>query len=311
MKYRIVFFGTSEFAIPALRALVVNDMTPLVVVTAPDKPAGRRLTPTLSPVKKDIFAEVTVLQPDKLNKEFIDRISALNPDVGVVVSYGKIISQTIIDIFPQGILNIHPSLLPKYRGPSPIENTILAGDAETGVTIIQIDDKMDHGPVIAQQKVSLQKANTSYQELHNHLAELGAELLIETLPKWIDGKIKTTSQDDTRATYTHLIKKEDGHIDWSRDASYIERMVRAYNPWPGAYTYNNAGVLLKIKKVEVIPTHGNFSSGIIFKTSDWFPAVMCGKEALKLLVIQPEGKRDMFGGDFLKGHQEIIGTVLQ
>lgn len=353
---RIIFFGTSEFALPALQALIKNDVAPMVIVTAPDKPKGRGQSLAPQPIKK--WSEtakpgLAVLQPEMIDSAFITYILNLKPDVGIVAAYGKILPKALIESFPKGVLNLHPSLLPKYRGPSPIQTTILNGDAETGVTIIQIDEKMDHGPIVAQRRLklpifqnnerektssrkekkerllffsplltkeggkragaafpgggnmSISPINITYQELYDQLAKLEAQLLIEILPKWIAGKITPTPQDEIKATYTKLLKKDDGKINWSKPAEEIERMVRAYNPWPGSYT--EIKNILKIKKAEILKLNQKESGftalpGMFFKTPNGFPAVVCGKNALKLLVVQPSGKKEMPGDAYLRGH---------
>ena len=297
-KLKIVFFGTSAFAVPALEALVASGMSPVAVVTAPDKPAGRGRKMTASPVKAFLTSHVStpsvdnlILQPEKLDISFFETIAELKPDFGVVASYGKILPRALLDLFPRGILNIHPSLLPLYRGSSPIQTTILNGDTKTGVTIMLMDEKMDHGPILAQKELTSppnplsfvsRGGKKTYQELHDELAKLGANLLVETLPKYLDGKITPIPQDDAKATYTKMIKKEDGLIDWSRDAEYIERMVRAYNPWPSAYAKLKNGKILKIKKAEVVD----------------------GK--LVPLVVQPEGKKEMPADAYLRGNQLFL-----
>ncbi len=280
----IIFFGTSEFAIPALNLLMANGLSPIALVTAPDKPAGRGRKLLAPPVKRMSNIRYLTLQPSILDASFIGHIAVLKPDLGIVASYGKILPKELLALFPQGVLNIHPSLLPSYRGPSPIQTTIRNGDRETGVTIMLVDERMDHGSILAQEKFTGEVtalSHITYQELHDALAKLGAELLTETLPKWIAGKIKPVPQDESRATYTTRIKKEDGKIDWPGDAEYIERMVRAYNPWPGTYLKMKNGKILKIKKAAVI-------DGV-----------------LQLLIVQPEGKKEMKGDAFLRGHKNF------
>src|SRR3989344_3894723 len=226
----LVFFGTSEFAVLALDVLIKNGTSPVAAVTSPDRPAGRGKKLTVSPVKEFLNERLVLLQPEKLDSQLILKLKELSADMGVIASYGKILPKELIEIFPKGILNIHPSLLPKYRGASPIQAVILNGDAETGVSIILLDEKMDHGPVLAQSS-NLGLGNLScatYLSLHDSLAKLGAELLIETIPKWLNGEIIPHPQDDSQATFTKLIKKEDGKIDWTKRAEKIERTVRAF-----------------------------------------------------------------------------------
>src|SRR3989344_7395702 len=210
---KIIFFGTSGFAIPSLRMLAEHKHAPVAIITAPDKPKGRGKRLTFTPVKQFVIEKIdkpglSIWQLEKLDAVAIEHIVTLQPNLGIIAAYGKIIPKELIDIFPHGLLNIHPSLLPKYRGPSPIQTTILNGDTETGVTIIQIDEKMDHGPIIVSEKLKVISEKVTYQKLHDALAELGAQLLIEILPKWIASEIIPTPQDDAKATYTKLLKKE-------------------------------------------------------------------------------------------------------
>lgn len=309
---KIIFFGTSEFAVPALAALKKSGDTPAVVVTSPDRPSGRGMQLSSSPVKefvKDWW--LNILQPEKIDDDFIKIISDIKPEIGIVAAYGKILPKKLIDIFPKGILNIHPSLLPKYRGSSPIENTILAGEENaTGVSIILLDEKMDHGPVLKQKFLANsaykpdEKIAVSYAVLHDALAKFGAELLSETLPEWVSGNIVPEPQDESTATFTKLIKKEDGKIDWNQSAGFIERMTRAYERWPGTYADFN-GNILKIKKVEIVDRNLALQPGTVFE-KDGFPVVACAERAVKLLIVQPESKNEMPGDAYLRGHREIL-----
>ncbi len=291
---RIIFLGSSDFSVFALRELITAHLIPFLVITVPDKPAGRGQKIAVSPVKRYLESigykdgDIVLLQPEKLDHEFLRRITETKPDIGVVASFGKILPKTFLNLFPQGIVNIHPSLLPLYRGASPIQSAILKGDTETGATIMLVDEGMDHGPILAQQKFSIADYESrsgkkiTFEELHDELARLGAQLLVETLPKYLEGKISPTPQDDARATGTKLIKKEDGYIDWSRPPAEIERMVRAYNPWPGAYTKLKNGKILKIKKAEIV------------------------RGELKLWIVQPEGKKEMPADAYLRGNEPIF-----
>ncbi|KKT42314.1 MAG: Methionyl-tRNA formyltransferase [Candidatus Giovannonibacteria bacterium GW2011_GWA2_44_13b] len=302
----LVFFGTSEFAVLALDVLIKNGTSPVAAVTSPDRPAGRGKKLTVSPVKEFLNERLVLLQPEKLDSQLILKLKELSADMGVIASYGKILPKELIEIFPKGILNIHPSLLPKYRGASPIQAVILNGDAETGVSIILLDEKMDHGPVLAQSS-NLGLGNLScatYLSLHDSLAKLGAELLIETIPKWLNGEIIPHPQDDSQATFTKLIKKEDGKIDWTKSAEKIERTVRAFYPWPCAFT-DTGGKRLKIVKAEIIENKNSLKPGTFFE-HEKFPAIACGEKALNLLAVQPAGKKEMSGEAYLRGHRESL-----
>lgn len=273
-KVRILFWGTPEFAIPVLRALLDAEYQVVGVVTTPDRPAGRKQSLTSPPVK--VFAakhSIPVFQPETL-KPAGYALNLPEADLFVVAAYGKIIPKAIIEKPRLGALNIHPSLLPRWRGPSPIQFTILSGDAETGVTIIEMDELMDHGHIVANSKFSrrivgiptslsekingasgqilpIRNANRgspipqsgigtiskmTYPELHDELAKAGAKLLIEILPKWIRGEIVPVPQDHSRATFCKILAKNDGRIDWDKKAIEIERQIRAFTPWPGSWT---------------------------------------------------------------------------
>jgi len=280
---KIVFFGTPEFGTIILEGLIKANYKPFLVITAPDKPVGRKQILTPPPVKSLIMEHeawnIPILQPEKLDSSFKFQVSGLKPDLIVVAAYGQILPQEILEIPKYGCLNVHPSLLPKYRGPSPIQYTILNGDKETGLTIILMDEKIDHGPILAKREWEILNSKITYEELHNKLADLGAKLLVETIPKWIKGEIKPAPQDETRATYTKILKKEDGKIDWEKSAEEIERQVRAFTPWPGTYT------IYKGKRLKILEAETSNNQLII-------------KE------VQLEGKKAMNFEEFLMGHPD-------
>ena len=318
MAYRemkIVFFGTSEFGSIILEKLVQAGLSPVLVVTTPDNPAGRKQELTPPPIK--VTAQklgILVMQPEKLDQDTRYKIQNTNPDLFVVASYGKILPKEILDMPKFGALNVHPSLLPKYRGASPIQTAILNGEDETGVTIMLMDEKMDHGAILAQQELRISNdefliSKPTYPELHNKLAEIGAELLVKTIPDWIEGKIKPVPQNEGKATYTHILKKEDGRIDWNKEAVYIERQVRAMYPWPGTYTFLKSKIL-KILKADIIKNiQGEPRKA--FQTADGKLAVYAGKDAILLEEIQMEGGKPMSSKEFLLGHRDCIGTTLE
>ena len=238
------------------------------------------------------------------------KIENLEPNLIILSAYGQIIPKEILKIPKYGCLNIHPSLLPKYRGPSPIQTAILNGDEKTGVTIFIMDEKIDHGPIVAQKELEIK--NYNFKTLSKKLANLGADLLIEILPKYLAGEMKPIPQDDSKATYTKIIKKEDGKINWQKSAEEIERMTRAFTLWPGTYTYINLKKpkMLKIIKVKVFKIDHQKTPGTIFLTEKKELAVACAQNALILKEVQLEGKRKMSGRDFLNGHPEIINSIL-
>jgi methionyl-tRNA formyltransferase len=248
------------------------------------------------------------IQPKTLkDPEVRDRVAAVNPDAGVLAAYGKIIPQALIALFPKGILNVHPSLLPRWRGPTPIQSAILAGDEKTGVTIILLDEEVDHGPILAQRELKMtndkiQMSNVDYGTLHDTLATLGAELIVETLPKWLAGALPPTPQEHSRATYCKKFTREDAKIDWTQSAEEIDRLVRALNPEPGTWTD-----AIKIFRVRAIMHDSTQEPGTVFEYEKK-PAVQCGgKSAVVLELVQPEGKKPMTGDAFLRGHRGLIG----
>lgn len=317
-QVRIVFWGTSEFALPSLGALVKNGYNVAAVVTNTDEPKGRKQILTPPPVKSWIMkrepcSNVSILQPQKLDSDFVIHVSSFMPDVFVVASYGKIIPKEILDIPKYGALNIHPSLLPRWRGPSPIQYTILNGDKETGVTIMLMDEKMDHGPILAQQELGISKAK--YLQLHDALANLGAELLIETLPKWLAGEIKPVPQDESKITYSKMLKKEDGKIDWTKSAEDIERQIRAFSGWPGSYTFWQRGdnqLRLEIEEAEAADAQAPAvsASGLVWQDNPASFLINTGKGSLRVIKIKLEGKKTATAKEFINGYKNIIGTIL-
>jgi methionyl-tRNA formyltransferase len=228
----------------------------------------------------------------------------------VLAAYGRIILQEILDIPVHGALNVHPSLLPKYRGPSPVQSAILAGEETTGVTILLMDKEIDHGPILTNDKLQTTNDKSTYPELHNQLAELGGDLLVQTIPLWVEGKIKPVPQNHSEATYTKLITKEQGIIDWEKPAEYIERQVRAFYPWPGTYTKFekiSKYQILKILKANVLAeTQGKPGETFLHNSQ---LAVYAGKDALVIEELQLEGGKPMSSKEFLLGHRDFIGYV--
>lgn len=289
---KIIFFGAPEFAVPALQALAREGYNIVLVVTQPIKPAGRNKVLTPTPVKVEAL---------KLNlpvKENLSDIKNLNADLGIVVAYGKIIPQAILDLLPAGCLNIHPSLLPKYRGPSPIQTAILNGDAETGVSIIKLDDQMDHGPIISKKQIPISN-DDNYQTLAEKLSKSGADLLIKILPDYLAGKIKPEPQDDAQASYCRLIEKKDGQLDWSKSADDLANQIRAFQPWPGSFADFN-GKKVEIIQAEVV-TEESGEIGIRQNKNGQL-LVRCGKNLLKINKLQPEGKKEMTAKEFINGY---------
>jgi len=297
--------GTAELSCASLEKLARDKSYSVVaVVTQPDKPKGRELKLTPSPVK--VLAEklnVPVLQPPRARDEkFIGELLELNPDLIVVVAYGQILPPAILELPRFGCLNVHTSLLPKYRGAAPIQWAIASGDAETGVTIMKMDAGLDTGPVLSTRRTPILPADDS-QLLHDRLAQLGAELLVETIPDYVAGKIQAQPQTLEGSSYAAKIKKEDGKIDWHQPATQIWNRLRAFTPWPGAFTFLQAEPkpqLLKIWKAGVVENHG--PTGIVLSADKTGIIVGCGQGALRILELQREGGKRLTAEQFLIGH---------
>jgi len=316
-KLKTIFCGTPEFALPVLKKL---QKTPWIeiccVVTAPDKPAGRGQNLCSPPVKK--LAQslgLPILQPIKLKKA-LSRFYFLQPEIIVVAAYGKIFPQELLEMPFYGCLNLHPSLLPKYRGPSPIQFALLNGEKETGVTLMKMTEKMDAGPIYAQSKTKIKPNDTSLT-LSQRLAQRSAWLLLKTLPKIIQNQITPQPQDETQATYTKLLTKEDGQIFWNKPAEEIEKQIRAFSYWPGSFTFfkDKKGLIrrLKIHQAKIVTwldlsTQRNY--GEVFSNENKELLVQTGDGCLCLEKVQLEGKKPVSGREFLKGYPEIIGQIL-
>ena len=315
VKTRIIFIGNPEFSSIVLDKFCENGLEPVLVVTAPDKPVGRKMVLTSPPVKVTAQKyKIPLLQAEKIITTGGD-LKNYNPDLIIVAAFGKILPKEILEIPKYGCLNVHPSLLPKLRGASPIQSAILNGEEKTGVTIILMTEKMDQGPIICSESYQI-KPDAIYKDLEKNLAELSAKLLLRYIPKFIQGKTKATPQNETKATYTDVLTKEDGAIDWRKAATHIERQVRAYNPWPGAFCqFQETG---KSKKMKVLKSnilvqtkHGPFGPvGKTFLAPDDKIAVQTGKDFLIITMLQPEGRKPMSSAEFLRGHWDFIGTIL-
>lgn len=306
-KIRIIFIGTSEFSKIILEGMINNNNLEIIgVVTAKDKPSGRKQEIILSPVKELALKEsLTLLQPNKII-EAKKEIENLNPDLILLASYGQKIPKEVLDIPKHGSLNIHPSLLPKYQGSTPIQTVILNGEKETGVSIIKMLERIDEGPVLAQEIIKLNKEY--YFELENILAKKGLEMFNNIIKDWINGKVKTTQQNKELSTITRIIKKQDGRIDWNNSAEEIERKVRAYNPWPSAYSKLEEK-LFKIWKAEVQEQKEQKQIGELSLLNNNL-TVQTGKDVLIIKELQLEGKKKIKSEDFLKGNN-IIGKILK
>ncbi|MCK4744869.1 methionyl-tRNA formyltransferase [Candidatus Parcubacteria bacterium] len=299
---KIIFIGSSEFAVPILRELLNRDLRIEAVITQPDRPVGRKKILTATPIKKLAQERrLTVLQPLKIAR-IKNKIKKLSPDLIITASYGQIIPQEILDIPKHKCLNVHPSLLPKYRGSSPIQSAILNGDKQTGVSIMIMDAKMDHGDIIAKKRLKIIDQN--YARLHDELFELGADLLVKILPNYLAGNIKAKPQNHKKAVFTKILRRADGQIDWRKKAIEIERQVRAFYPWPGSWSFLSGNKKLKIIQVSLLKTAGaNKNAGEIFLTEDKKMGVFCGYGSLILEKVQLEGKKEMNGEEFIRGNK--------
>jgi methionyl-tRNA formyltransferase len=311
---RIIFMGTAELSCASLESLARNELFHVAaVVTQPDKPKGRDLKLQPSPVKSlALNLNLPMLQPGRARDEkFIGELRALQPDLIVVVAYGHILPPAILELPRHGCLNVHTSLLPKYRGAAPIQWAIANGETETGVTVMKMDAGLDTGPIISQRRTTILPADDS-TTLHDRLARLGAELLAQTIPDFIAGKIRPQPQPAEGASHAPKIKKEDGRIDWNLPAKAIWNRLRAFTPWPGLFTFlagESKTGLLKIWKVEPLEHSGGI--GEILSVDKTGITVGCGENALRILELQREGGRRMSTAEFLAGHALSPGEIFE
>ena len=330
---KLAFFGTSDFAIPTLEILNSDSNSShsiSAVVTQPDKPTGRKAILTPPPTKT--WAEknnITILQPKTLkDDDFFNTFKKLDPDICIVASYGKIIPERYLELPKYGFINIHPSLLPKYRGPSPIQTAIMNGDPapilsadrhsergrnwcrvskETGITIMLMDKDVDHGPILSSKPYYILHT-TYYPQAEKDLAKIGAELLIETLPKYILGELKPVEQDHSKATFTKILSREDGRIDWNKSAEEIYNKIRALNPEPRAWTtWQNKA--LNIIMGEINNTEAKETASTVIRIENSI-AVATKKCYLILKQIQPEGGEEMDAVSFVNGHPSFLNSKL-
>lgn len=310
---RIVFMGTPDFAVPTLEALLnAPDMEVVAVITQPDRPAGRGNKLRQSPVKEVAFYHnIEIFQPEKLRgKVVMDQLRTYTPDFHVVAAYGQVLRQAALELPTYGSINVHASLLPRWRGASPIQAAILAGDRETGVTTMKMDVGLDTGPMLKKATVRI-AADETGQSLHDKLAALGGPLLVSTLREIATGTLEPTPQNDDLATFAPLIQKTDGHIDWNQSAVDIDRRVRAFFPWPGTFT-NWDGQMLKIIDGVVVPDAKQQAAGQVSTTHQNYPLVIgCGRGGgFAPSNLQLAGRKAMPAQDFVNGFNAIDGATL-
>ena len=311
---RLVFMGTPIFVVPVLASLLnIEDSSIVGVYTPPDRPAGRGRKSQPSPVKE--FAEenrLPVYQPNNFrNEKDQAELAELKPDAIIVAAYGKLLPKPVLDLPSFGCLNIHPSLLPRHRGPSPVATSILNGDLVTGVTIMLLDEGMDTGPLIAQHEFFL-KGDETAEGLTTALFELGGELLKESLPQWQSGKLLSAAQNESLASVSRKFERADGLVDWSSSAVELERRLRAFNPWPGLFTHWNDSSLKIIEVAIISSSSKEFAPGTVVGTNhpDVPAAVATGDGFLGLTKIQLEGKKAVDVKDFLNGSPLFMGAQL-
>lgn len=300
--------GSPEIAIPPLKALLESGHEVAGVASQPDRPAGRGrevASPAVALVAKE--KKLLLFQPARIktNPDLLKEFKDLSPDVIIVVAYGRILPQELLDLPPRGCINLHFSLLPKYRGAAPVQRALINGETETGVTTFFMTAGIDEGPILLQKKVPIEPEDTT-SLLSSRLSIAGAHLLLETLDLLKSERVQSSPQNHRLATFAPLLRKEDGWIDWSRKASAISCQIKGMSPWPGAYTFLK-DKLFKIHRVEVIPRKSGAEPGKIIIIGPIGVEVACGQDALLLKEVQIEGKKKMEIGDFIKGHPLAIG----
>ncbi|MEK6743961.1 MAG: methionyl-tRNA formyltransferase [Nitrospirota bacterium] len=304
---KIVYMGTPPFAVPPLQSLITAGHEVVGVVTRTDRPAGRGKV--LTPPAVKVAAErsgLPVFQPKRVREpESVARIAAMRPDVIVVAAYGQILPREVLSLprLQRGCVNIHASLLPAYRGAAPINWAIINGETRTGVTIMQMDEGMDTGAVLAQESIPIGPGDTA-GGLTAKLSELGSRLLVDTLSRIEAGGLTAVPQDNSKATIAPLLKKDDGLVDWTMSAREIHNRVRGLSPWPGAHGYLD-GKLIKVLGTEVIEGAGE--PGALYEKDRDGLAIGTGSGLLRIVTIQPEGKKPMTAAEFLRGHRRIVG----
>ncbi len=303
--------GTPLFAATILEALLQSSYQVLAVYTQPDKPAGRGRSVSPPPVKKlALERQIPVVQPETLkSNEVINRLASFQAELVVVSAYGVMLPLEVLCLPKFSCLNVHPSLLPRHRGPSPIADTILCGDDLTGVTIMLMDAGMDTGPILSQERVGISSVHTT-ESLSAELADAGAGLLLKTLPGWLGGEIRLQAQDESKATYSKLITGKDAEIDWRVSAVELWRRVRAYKPWPISYTWYR-GKRLKIHRATPVDdvVEGELGA-VVALTKPPGTGVITGQGILGLCEVQLEGRQEMPIGDFIRGQRDFVGCVL-
>lgn len=308
---KLLFFGTQDWAADFLTLLIRDGFFEIAgVVTQPDKPAGRKRLLEPSPVKRIALAHnLRLFQPETLkDSSFLETIRACGAEIAVVIAYGRILPKALIASVPKGFVNVHPSLLPRWRGPSPVQAAIAAGEKNSGVTVMTIDEQMDHGPILSQLLLEIDPHETPATFMQK-VKEQGGPFFLETLKSYAQGKLFPKEQDHEQATYCNMLEKKDGRIDWTRPAEEIERLVRAYQPWPGTWTewtHNRQTIRLKI--LDAVPTEEKSSQapGTFFAHGNDQLCVATATHLLRIKKIQPEGRQPMNEQAFLAGYAQFF-----
>lgn len=305
---KIVFMGTPDFAVPTLESLIKGGHEVIAAVTQPDKPKGRGKAVQYTPVKeKALEYEIPVYQPVKArDPEFVELLKEMDPDVIVVVAFGQLLPKAILDIPKYGCVNVHASLLPKYRGAAPIQWAVIDGEEVSGVTTMLMDEGLDTGDMLEKAEIVLDEKETG-GSLFDKLSDLGGELILSTLEKMENGTIVRTPQGDSTTSYAKMLKKTMGEIDWNMEAVKIERLIRGLNPWPSAYT-SLKGKTVKIWSADVVAGEGTGNPGRVTVTKDKL-LVECGENFLSITELQLEGKKRMETAAFLRGFTVEDQTV--
>lgn len=310
-QFRIAFMGTADFAVAILQALWENKFNITAAFTKIDSRAGRGYELQESVVKKfALEKKLPLFQPEKLDEKSAENLKKLQPDIIIVADYGKIIPKSILKLPPYGILNVHPSLLPKFRGSSPIQNALLSGEKETGTTIMLLNEGMDTGDILTQEKITIQPTET-FNELSSRLAQLSAQLLLKTLPLYMADKIKPQKQDDAQATFCRMIKKEDGKIDWTQNADEIFNRYRAFEKWPGVYTFwQDKRINLKRIALDEPQNHKKLKTGEVFWAEEKLK-IQTREGVIIIKELQMENKNATSYKNFINGYKDFVGSILK
>lgn len=307
---KIVFFGSSDFAVPSLEALLDSPHKILAVITQPDRKKGRHLKIKATPVKNASFSKgIKIYQPENIrDAAFLKRLKSFHADLFTAIAFGQILPKNVLNIPKLYSINLHASLLPKYRGAAPINRAVINGETKTGLSIIKMNERMDAGDIILQRILEIEREDTS-ATLNSRLSKLGAILLLDTIRFIGEDKISFKKQDEKKATFAPLLKKEDGLIDWQKPAGEIHNMVRGLVPWPGAFTFFN-GKMLKIWKSDILPSHEKSEPGKIVDIQKEGFMVACGNGWLIVKELQLAGGKRMDAASFIRGHKIEKGAFL-